>query len=325
MWTDHARSAARTALLVGALIVGPGLQAAGIDAGTTIEGAAEARYSTAAGDRTIASNTVVVAVDELLDVTVTSLDSGSVAAHPGSATLSFELTNTGNGPEAFVLTANPIVDGNDFDTAIASIARDANGNGSYDPGVDELLTGPATTAELASDSKITLFVTVTVPADAADGETSAIDLRAEASTGTGPTGTVFAGKGLKGVDAVVGLSTTRATAEGSLTIGTASVTLIKSAAVSDPYGGTSAVPGSTIAYTIVASVIGTDGIDHLLVSDAFPAGTIYRAGSLKLDGVVLTDGPEDDAGETSDAGVSIALGSLPGGTSRSITFEVTIE
>ena len=137
--------------------------AEGVDAGTIISNTAQATYDTAGGAETISSNTVELAVDELLDVTLTSLDGGPIGGAPGSATLTYELTNTSNGPEAFRLTADPAVAGNDFDTTVDSIAVDTNGNGIYDAGVDAILTGPETTDELAPDEAITIFVNVTVP------------------------------------------------------------------------------------------------------------------------------------------------------------------
>ena len=72
--------------------------------------------------RNVNSNTVTVRVDELLDVTLTSLDPGPVTARPGDAVLTFELTNQGNGPEAFRLLVNTAVGGNDFDVTLRTIA-----------------------------------------------------------------------------------------------------------------------------------------------------------------------------------------------------------
>ena len=80
--------------------------AEGISAGTLIENTATATYEDGSGPQTITSNTVVVRVDELLDVTVTSLDPGPIASTPGEAVLTFEVTNQGNGPEAFELIAS---------------------------------------------------------------------------------------------------------------------------------------------------------------------------------------------------------------------------
>ena len=182
-------------LAIAAALVTPPAHAGGVKAGTLIENTASATYDGGAGPVTIPSNTITVKVDELLDVTVTSRDSGPVSAAPGSAVLTFELTNTGNGPEAYTLTANPAVAGNDFDTTVNGIAVDTNGNGVYDPGVDQMLTGPATTAAIAADASLTVFVLVTIPGGVADGDQSDVSLLAEAVTGTGAPGTAFAGQG----------------------------------------------------------------------------------------------------------------------------------
>ncbi len=299
--------------------------AEGVSAGTIIENTAQATFETVDGPETISSNTVELAVDELLDTTVTSLDGAPVGAAPGSATLTFELTNTGNGPEAFRLTADPVVAGNDFDTTIDSIAVDTNGNGVYDPGVDLILTGPETTPELAPDGAITIFVNVTVPGTVADGDQSDVDLLAEAVTGTGAPGDVYAGQGVNGVDAIVGATGASDTAVGSLIAGITTVDLVKTQSVVDPFGGTSTVPGSVITYTIVANVSGSGSVDNLVVTDSYPAGTTYSAGTLALDGSGLTDASGDDAGEADATGISVDLGTVNGGTSQSISFNVIVD
>lgn len=299
--------------------------AAGVDAGTLIENTATATYDDGSGTQSVDSNTVVVRVDELLDVTVTSLDGGPVGTTPGDEVLTFEITNQGNGPEAFELTANPAVAGNDFDTTIDGIAVDTNGNGTYDPGVDQILTGPETTAVLAADETLTVFVLVTVPNTATDTQQSDVELTAEAVTGTGAPGDTFAGQGVDGGDAIVGTTGADSTATGSLLVGITTVDLVKSATIVDPFGGTSAVPGSVVTFTISAEVEGSGSVDNLVVTDAFPADTTYVPGTLTLAGNPLTDASGDDAGETDATGITVDLGTVAGGTTQAITFDVTID
>ncbi len=300
--------------------------AAGVSAGTLIENTAVASYDDGGGPRTINSNTVTVRVDELLNVTLTSLDPGPVPTRPGEAVLRFELTNQGNGPEAFRLFANPAVAGNDFDVTVTAIAIDRNANGIYDAGVDEVLAEPQATAELATDAVLTLFVLVTVPEGVADTETSAVELAAEAVTGTGTPGTVFAGAGVDGGDAITGTTEARALARGNLVVGMTSVALTKAVSLSDSFGGTGAVPGSIASFTITATVSGSGSVADLVVTDAIPEGTTYAPGSLALDGTPLTDGADADAGTGSDAeGIRVDLGSVAGGTVHTITFDVAID
>lgn len=299
--------------------------AAGVDAGSLIENTATATFEDGEGTKTVDSNTVTVRVDELLDVTVTSQDSGPVPSEPGQDVLTFEVTNQGNGPEEFTLTANPAVAGNDFDTTITSIAVDTNGNGVYDDGVDEILTGPETTPELAADEAITVFVIVEVPSGVNDGDASDVELLAEAVTGTGAPGTTFAGAGVDGGDAIVGTTGASAAATGSLVVGLTTVNLNKAVSLVDPFGGTSAVPGSVATFTLTAEVIGSGSLDSLVISDGIPADTTYVAGSLALDGNPLTDASGDDAGEASNAsGISVDIGTVNGGDTFEVTFDVTV-
>lgn len=298
----------------------------GISAGTLIENTASATYDDGSGTQSVDSNTVTVRVDELLDVTVTSLDPGPISAGPGEAVLTFEIINQGNGPEAFELNANPAIAGNDFDTVVDSIAVDTNGNGTYDPGVDAILTEPETTDILQADESLTVFVIVTVPAGVADTDESDVELTASAVTGTGAPGTTFAGAGDGGGDAVVGAGGADDSAIGSLIVGVADVTLTKSANVTDPFGGTTVVPGSVITFSIAAEVSGSASVDSLTVTDAIPDDTTYVPGSLTLDTAPLTDVSDVDAGEADDAsGISVALGTVAGGTTQTITFDVTID
>lgn len=315
-----------TAGILGAsLAYSPLVHAGGVSAGTLIENTASASYDSGSGTVTVPSNTVSLKVDELLDVTVTSLDSGPITTTPGNAVLAFELTNTGNGPEAYTLTANAAVAGNDFDTTIDGIAVDSNGNGTYDPGVDEILTGPETTSELKAEQSLTVFVLVTVPTGVSDGDASDVDLLAEAVTGTGAAGTVFAGQGTDGSDAIVGATGADANAAGSLVVSITDVALTKSASVLDPFGGTGIVPGATITYTIVAKVTGSGSVADLIVTDTAPDDTTYVAGSLTLDGTALTDASDTDEGEADASGISVDLGTVAGGTTHTVTFDVTID
>lgn len=294
-------------------------------AGIVIENTAEATYDEGGVTRTVASNTVQVRVNELLGVAAATLDSGPLSVRSGPQVFSFLLSNTGNGPEALSLEVVTAIAGNAFDSALDSIAVDSNGNGTYDPGVDAVLPTPSVTASLSAGGTQTLFVIVTVPDGVADGAQSAVNLIVRTATGTGAPGTVFSGAGDGGTDALVGSGGGMATATGQMVVSASTVALVKWATVTDPFGGSTATPGATITYGIRATVSGSATIDNLVISDAIPARTRYIANSLTLDGAPLSDAAGDDAGEASAAGISVALGSVPGGTSRTATFAVLIE
>ena len=313
-------------ILLASAFVPASALAGGVTAGTLIENTAVASYDDAGVPRTVNSNTVRVRVDELLDVTLTSLDPGPVPARPGDAVLTFELTNQGNGPEAFRLIPNTGVAGNEFEVSLRGIAIDSNNNGTYDDGIDQILAQPQTTAVLAADARMTVFVLVTVPQTATDGQRSNVDLAAQAVTGNGAPGTTFAAAGVGGGDAIVGATSALATARGALVSTVAGVELVKSVTLRDPFGGDSAVPGTIATFTIEANVSGTGSVANLVVTDAIPDGTTYVPGTLALDAAALTDAADGDAGVASDAdGITVTLGNTAAGTRRAVTFNVTLE
>ncbi|MCP5396775.1 MAG: hypothetical protein H6918_08590 [Sphingomonadaceae bacterium] len=299
--------------------------ATGVTAGTLIENTASATYESGAGPQTVDSNTVTVTVDELLDVAIATQDAGAVPISGGGTVLTFEVTNTGNGPEAFDLTADPAVTGNDFDATVDAIAVDTNGNGTYDPGIDTILGAGDSTPVLAPDEALTVFVIVSPPAGISDGDTSQVNLLAEAATGTGTPGTVFTGAGESGVDAVVGSSSADADTNGALLASLATVALAKSAVIADPFGGSEAVPGAVVTYTLVATVQGSGSITNLRITDIIPTGTTYAAGTLTLDAASLTDADDSDEGKASAAGIDVLVGTGTAGTDYTVTFDVTID
>lgn len=294
-------------------------------AGTVISNTATATYTDAANAVVnVPSNTVTLRVDELLDVKVAAADAGDVPAAPGSTNqiLAFTVTNTGNGPEAFQLTPVNAIGGDAFDPTTTSIVIDTNNNGVYDAGVDTVYSG--STAALAPDTSLRVFVLSTVPAGATDGQRGQTDLKAAAVTGTGAAGTTFAGAAQGGGDAVVGASTGQSQDKGFYVVSAATVSFVKSATVLDPFGGSKNLPGSIITYTLVATVGGSGSLANLAIADPVPAGTTYQAGSITLQGAAVTDAIGDDAGEISSNSVAVRFGTVPGGQTRTVTFKAKI-
>jgi len=299
--------------------------ATGVSAGTSIDATATATYSNGATNETVTSNTVSIRVDEVLDVTVASLDGGNVTLGSAGAFLSFQITNTGNGPEAYELAVNAALGGDDFDPAVTQIAYDSNGNDTYDAGVDTVIPAGGATPEIDADDTLRVFVVTQLAGAPGDGDTAKVRLTATAATGSGSPGTAFAGQGEGGGAAVVGSSTAEDQAEGTLVASVGAVTLAKSATVLNSFGNADAIPGATVTYSLVASVSGSGSVSGLTITDPIPAGTTYLAGTLKLDGSALTDASGDDAGQAGAAGISVSRGSVPAGATRTITFAVTLD
>lgn len=297
--------------------------AAGVPAGSLIVNTASASYTANNTTQTVDSNTVTLKVDEVLDVAVASQDGGTVPVAT-TAALRFKVTNTGNGPEAFTLTADPAVAGNAFDATVTGLAIDVNNNGVFDSGVDTALANGAASPVLAAEQSLDVLVLVSVPGAAAPDATSKVQLGAAAITGTGAPGTLFAGAGVNGGDAVTGASGALASAQGTLSVTRVLVNLAKSAVVTDPFGGARPVPAAIITYTITASVTGAGTVTGLSVTDAIPAGTTYRPGTLTLEGAALTDGADADAGQAGAEGIAVQLGDVSADAVRTVTFQVRI-
>ncbi|MFO1256399.1 MAG: hypothetical protein U1E37_12150 [Sphingomonadaceae bacterium] len=304
----------------------PGLaHATGVSAGTLIQNTATATYTSGTANGSVTSNTVTVRVDELLDVAVAGLTTTPAVAGASNVVLEYSVTNTGNGPEAFNLAVNTAVAGNQFDAVLQSVVVDTNGNGTYDPGVDQVLPSGQPTPAIAADQSLKVFVIVSLPTGATDGQNSQVQLAANAVTGSGTPGTVFAGQGNGGGDAVVGASTASQSANDALTASLATVSLVKSASIVDPFGGSQPVPGAVVTYTLVATVNGSGQANSLHITDVIPTGTTYQAGTLTLESAALTDANDADVGQASAAGIDVNLGTIAGGTNKTVTFNVKID
>lgn len=322
------RIATSVAVLTAPVLTVSAAHAAGTLAGTDIENTATASYETPGGSTiTVDSNTVVITVDELLDVVVDNSDPGDIPTEPGQTdeVLTFQVTNTGNGNEEFTLTADVNVTGDDFDPALNQVILDTNDNGVYDPGVDQVYVAGTNDPNLAPDEGVNVFVIVDTPATPNDGDRAEVSLAAVANTGSGTPGTSFDGQGDGGGDAVVGTTGADDEDSGFLALQAAILNLIKSATVVDPFGGTTVIPGSVITYQIVADVTGSGSLSNLVVSDPIPADTIYNPETITFEAASQSDAADTDAGSFDGSQIAVDIGTLPSGETRTITFQVTIQ
>ncbi|MEH6756499.1 MAG: hypothetical protein V7676_03185 [Parasphingorhabdus sp.] len=326
---NHVRVGGAIALLAGTCSFAmdvPAAHAAGTLAGTDIVNIAQASYDGPSGPITVDSNPVTIKVDELLDVSVVSGNPGDVSASPSatSQVLTYQVTNTGNGTESFTLTADTSKTGDDFDATFEQIIID-DGNGVYDPGVDTVYTAGANDPVLAPDVSVTIFILSTIPDTANDAERAEVALSAVANTGSGNAGDVIVGQGDGGGDAVVGSTGANAEDSGFFIIQAADVSLVKNAIVVDQFGGAQPVPGATITYQLVATAKGSGTLTNLVIADNIPTDATYVDQSITLEGSALTDEADTDTGAFDGSKIAVALGSVSGGQSRTITFQVTID
>ena len=219
-------------------------------------------------------------VDDKVMMTVAANDAAAITTYPSSTTqaMKFTVTNTGNTTHDFALTAAAIAATTVVGATVAFYA-DTNGNGTYDPGTDLLLpvSGTAYIDELAADASRVVFLVITVPAGASNGQTANYSVTAEAHQGGGAgvlgalsktqadidklsadvPGTVqivladAAGDG----DAAFDGKFTKNGAPGFL-VSAAALTVTKTSSVYSDVTGTTnpkAIPGAVVTYTITVS------------------------------------------------------------------------
>jgi uncharacterized repeat protein (TIGR01451 family) len=301
--------------------------ALGTPAGTPIANTATVTYDIGASSYT-QSATAQFTVDERVDVVVTWQDATPVLVTPADVDrrLTFLVTNTGNGNEAFALAVDLLLVGDQFDPTNGRVYIDANGTTVYEPGVDPLYQPGLNDPLLAADGARLIFVLADIPGAVVAADRGDAELRATSLSG-GVTGTIIAGGGDGGTDAVIGGGTSASI--GSYLVTDLFVSIAKSAVVVDIGGGNTPAPGSTITYTLLVTPNGVGAIANLVVTDLLPPFTTYVAGSLMLNGGALTDAADADAGDvggTTPNQVTVALGNVAGGSlPQTITFAVTID
>ena len=286
-------------------------------------------YSIGGTATTTNSNATTVVVAELLNVTM-ALQSPtvSVAAGASNEALLFLVTNTGNSLEAFTLSGESVLVGDDFDPNPAApfIYFDSDGSGDLSPGDTPYVSG-SNDPQLAANGSVAVLLVNNIPASLPDGEYGRSELTATANTGTGSAGTVLPGQGSGGVDAVIGTSGGQAAVFGQYLVGDILLSAVKSQAVQDPFGGSQPIPGAAIAYQIVVTATGTGTALGVAFNDTIPASTTYVAGSLRLNSAPLSDAADGDAGSFAlgPARVAVTLGSLTSAAGpQTIDFRVTI-
>ena len=313
-----------TFLVISTVLLGSqAVWALGTPVGTTISNRATASYTINSVPLSANSITISTTVDELINATVTWQDSNTVTVIPGALDqpLTYRVTNTGNGTESFVLAEDVNLVTDDFDPVFVSLYVD-NGDSIYDSAVDAAY---GTSVTVAADGWATIFMVNNIPAAGlSDADIGSAQLTATSTNAVANTtpGTLIAGGGDGGVDAVIGATGGFDSAIGSYQVFTTTVSLTKSAIVSNAFGGTQPIPGATISYTIIISVNGSGQASSFVLTDQIPTDTTYSPGTL-----AVAPGPAVSA---TVGGVPISatvdFGTLDSGnTPQTVDFDVTID
>jgi uncharacterized repeat protein (TIGR01451 family) len=321
----------RVSILCACFVISSPAIAAGTAVGTVIENTANITYDLAGTPLAIQSNTTSIVVAERINVT-TTLQSPQTLVAPNDTgrALLFTVTNTGNGDETFSLAVDSALGGDDFDPtpSVPSIYFDTNSNGVFDAG-DQAYVPGSNDPLLAPDASANVFIVNDIPGTAANGEIGRSQLTATSTTGTGPAGTVYAGQGDGGVNAVIGTTGGEAAATGEYLVSDVLISVIKAQLVNDPNGGNEPIPGATITYTITVEVTSAGVATASALRDAIPAFTTFVPASITLNGAAISDVIDADAGELDSSGpatVVVRLGDLTQADGvQTVVFQVTID
>lgn len=323
----------------------PSLQAAGVLAGTSIKNTVEVTYfindSTDQNETEQASSEFLV--DEIINVSVVSLDTPTVIV-PTPATesiLSYQISNTGNGHEAFSLHTNALIAGDEFDPNTLKLWVETNGL----PGLQSTDTpylGATTSSSmntdvagnpvLQADQFIIVYVQANIPAGLNKDDEGRIVLSAISTTPgatTKPLGGTLDDVGDEGTDVVNLVAFGTASATGIYKVSPVQLNLQKTVlSVADPFGGSTAISESKVTYQINIDVVGDNGeIEQVVIQDPTPANMTYVPGSIFLDGQALSDQQDADFGDfnqsLSDA-VTVSLGDIAAPASHVLTITYKI-
>ncbi len=181
----NARNTLARCALAALCLLAPGVaRALGTPAGTAIANTATVTFDVGASSYTLSASAVFT-VDERIDVVVTWQDAAPVLVAPADVDrqLAFLITNTGNGNEAFALSIDALIPGDQFDPANARVYIDTNDSGVYEPGLDPLYQPGVNDPLLAADGARLAFLLADIPLLTVNGDRGDALLRATSVTG----------------------------------------------------------------------------------------------------------------------------------------------
>jgi len=311
--------------------------AAGTQAGVVIQNQATVTYNAGAGSISASSQVVDITVQELINVTVVSQDAAkvSISSPQSDAYLKFQITNTGNGNEDFVISQSNLSGSDDFDVDHSAIYID-DGDGVFEPGVDDIVYN---TPSIAPDASIVIWVVSDIPGSQADGNEAEVQVSALSKTfsdagHTNPSAGDSITGGDSGTAAVYGTAAANADDNAIFIISAITVTIDKVvSAVRDNLGGsgTQPVPGADVDYTLTVTVIGTGIANTVVVSDPLPSELNLKDGingTITVNAVSMTAASDgDDASYDANTNtITVDLGNITAGaTATTVQFTTTIQ
>ncbi|WP_106743903.1 beta strand repeat-containing protein [Yoonia maritima] len=301
--------------LVAVAFAGTAAFAAPPEAGTVIGNQAVATYTNGAGDTiTVTSNKVETVVQQVAGVTITSDNTENVAPG-GKAFLPHIITNDGNGPDAFTLTATEGAGGYNF--ASVTFYADADMDG-----VADSATPITQTPTLAAGERFGVVIDATAPSTATAGQTETLTVAAASI-----------------LTAAVTSSNTD-----TLTVSSQAIMeLVKSMVVDKSAGDPSIVDaGDTVTITLTYSNTGLAAASAYAVEDIIDTNLPYTVTSAQWSDRTVAGGLDETNGTGVDATngsgetivyqvnaatntIDFTISSVAPGRTGSVTFETTID
>jgi len=84
-------------------------------------------------------------------------------------------------------------------------------------------------------------------------------------------------------------------------------------------------PGQVVTYTITYTCTSGGSVSTVLITAPVPLNTTYLAGNTMVNGIAKTDQGGDDEVTVTGSAIAISLGTLPPGTTGTITYSVTVQ
>lgn len=282
---------AATWLLCALLALSGGALTAQTPAGTRIVSHTTGTYEAEDGSILTFADSAVVIVGQIAGAGIAP--PRSVMGDAGvTSIIGHTLTNLGNGNDNLAVTASS------RRGWTTRIYRDANGNAVLDAG-EPLLTAPVL---LAMGASADILVAIDVPATTAvRGVVDTIDVRATSGFDPGVSGSLY----------------------DVLTIRDAGIAIALDKSADRP----SATVGDLVTYTIAYTTSGNGSATEFEITDVVPVGASYVPGTMRLNGVAVSDQPGDDAGffDVAANRVVFLVGNIAVGQSGNVTFQVRVD
>lgn len=301
---------------------------AGTPAGTTIKNLVVVSYQVGSEPDAVyverAAHTFTVS--ELIRSNVSALEPQGIGTSTpaNNAVLSFQLTNTGNGHEPFLLTTRDGLPGQ-FTPDVTGIWIETNNQPGWQSDDTRYLPSSGG-VPLAADESETIYVVSDIPPNLADESKSEVALISTSGTQNASsqlTGGSLDGLGDGGIEAVVAQDYARHQDDSHYTVSTVKLDVEKTIlSTKDPYGSELAMPGSEVTYKIRLVASGSGTANNLVIDDVVPESMNYKNNSLTLNGNPLSDSADSDIGRYDSTNKVVYFS--PGTITAPMTQEYTL-